>query len=243
MVTETHDRDKGAEDFMKSIIALLLCALLAVSTALAEPPFDDVPGSVFEIIPGDAPETPGDPGASESGEVFAIQVDGETVELAFDRSPLYSSAQGGMVQASYYAYGKDGVTLYELYVNFPESARPGMVITPEYEAMTNGNSSVSLVVSTDSQNQVYYFSSLSGGSVYPEGSDFSIALDDIAEGSGGATYSGRLSATLVALDLISGKAERTLVIPETPFRFTLGGKAAPGPVPASTPTPSDMRKV
>ena len=62
-------------------------------------------------------------------------------------------------------------------------------------------------------------------------------------GSGGATYSGRLSATLVALDLISGKAERTLVIPETPFRFTLGGKAAPGPVPASTPTPSDMRKV
>lgn len=224
---------------MKKIAALLLCALLALlpTLAMAELPLEEFFDSAPEEHSGDSgfPE--------ESGEGITIDVNGESVRLAFDASPMYSSAQGGMIQASYYAYGSDGVTLYELYLNFPETARAGMVITPEYEAMTNGNSSVSLIVSQDDQNMQYYFSSLADGTVYPDDSTFSIAIDGIETGVGGTTYSGRLSATLIALDIVSGQVADTLEIPETPFTFTMGGSGSPDAAPAPTPVPSDMRKV
>ena len=227
---------------MRKIIVLLICALLVMG---ALPTFAESSFNYF--YSGYSEERPEDPNPRDDtttgGEEFAIDVNGETVRLAFDASPLYSSAQGGMVQASYYAYGQDGVTLYELYINFPETARPGMVITPEYEAMINGNSSVSLIVSSGPLNQKYYFSSLADGAVYPEGSSFSIAIDDIADGNGVTAYSGRLSAKLILLDMVSGEAADALDIPETPFRFTLGGSSKSEHAPMSTAAPDDMRKV
>ena len=228
---------------MKRTVAIVLCALLMAlgAMALAESPF----GGLFDNLPGEpGSDTPprGDVDASDG---ITIAVDGETVRLAYDASPQYSSIQGGLVQASYYAYGADGKTLYELYITFPETARAGMVITPEYAAMTNEESSVVLIVSKDGL-ETYYFSSLLDGSVYPTGSGFSIAIDSIGDEGGMLSYAGTLSANLIALDMVSGEVAANLDIPATPFSFTVSGQLSaplPDDGPRATPQPEDMRKV
>ena len=223
---------------MKKIIAMLICAVLAIlpTLALCEESFDNP----FGIDPGEFPEVSQPP--ADSGESITLTIDGETVRLVYDASPQYSTVQDGVIQVSFYAYGSDNNTLYELYLSLPETVRPGMVITPEYAAMTNEESSVVLIVSQGSQ-EVYYFASLMDGSVYPTGSDFSITIDSITDADGGARYAGTLSASLVALDMASGDVTATLNIPETPFSFTLGGVHAPEGGPAATPIPDDLKKV
>ena len=191
---------------MKKLIAILL-ALLALTPALAEAPIEPLPTL-------DSHAT--------NGETIEIVIDGERVALDFDAAPQYSSVSDGLVQASFYKYSDDGARLWELYLIFPETAQPGMLITPDYAAVTGEESSVVLIASdTATEQETYYFASIMGDAVYPEGSDFSISLDDIDESGGSVTYSGRLSATLVALDMASGAVKDTLVIEETPFSFTL----------------------
>lgn len=227
---------------MKRTVAIVLCALLMAlgATALAEAPYD----GLFDNLPGEPGNSAPPRGDVEAADSITLTVDGETVQLAYDASPQYSSIQGGLVQASYYAYGADGKTLYELYLTFPESARAGMVITPEYAAMTNEESSMVLIVSKDSV-ETYYFSSLLDGSVYPAGSSFSIAIDSVGEESGMVSYAGTLSANLIALDMASGDVAATLAIPVTPFSFTVSGQlSSPLPsAPEATPKSEDLKKV
>lgn len=230
---------------MKKIVALLLCALLVALGAitLAESPFDNL----FDVLPG---EPGGDnPPRVEGGDGITLLVNGESVYLAYDASPQYSSIQGGNVQASYYAHGADGKALYELYLTFPETARAGMVITPEYASLTNEESSVVLIVSQGSEEK-YYFSSLLDGSVYPAGSGFTITIEGVSDEGGMVSYSGTLSASLVALDMASGDVADTLEIPDTPFHFTVTGQlssplpGAPSPgVPLPTDRADDLRRV
>jgi len=139
---------------MKKILAILLCAALAVmgAAALAENPFDDL----FGNLPGEPGNDTPPRGDIEAGDGITLEVDGESVHLAYDASPQYSSIQGGTVQASYYAYGADSKTLYELYITFPDTARAGMIITPEYASLTGEESSVVLIVSRDGV-ETYYF--------------------------------------------------------------------------------------
>ena len=198
-----------------------MCALLAIlgAMALAEAPF----GGLFDSLPGEPGSDTPPRGDGESADGIPLEINGESVQLAYDASPQYSSIQGGLVQASYYAYGADGKTLYELYITFPETARAGMVITPEYAAMTNEESSVVLIVSKDSL-ETYYFSSLLDGSVYPKGSGFTIAIDSVGDEDGMVSYAGTLSASLIALDMVSGEVAATLDIPSTPFSFTVSGQ-------------------
>ena len=227
---------------MKRTVAIVLCALLMAlaAMALAEAPLDDLFHNL-PIEPGNSAPPRGDVEASDG---ITLTVNGETVQLAYDASPQYSSIQGGLVQASYYAYGADGKTLYEMYLTFPETARAGMVITPEYAAMTNEESSMVLIVSRDSI-ETYYFSSLLDGSVYPAGSSFSIAIDSVGDEGGMVSYAGTLSANLIALDMASGEVAATLEIPATPFSFTISGQlSSPLPdAPEPTPMAEDLKKV
>ena len=227
---------------MKKILAILLCALLATLGAMtvAEAPFDDLFGALPGEPGNDAPPR-SDGNAADS---IPIQINGETVQLAYDATPQYSSIQGGIVQASYYAYGADGKTLYELYLTFPETARAGMVITPEYASMTNEESSVVLIVTADNV-ETYYFSSLLDGSVYPSGSGFTISIDSVSQDGGMVSYAGTLSASLIALDMASGGVADTLEIAATPFGFTVSGQlSSPLPdAPQATKEPDDMKKV
>ena len=227
---------------MKRTVAIVLCALLMAlaAMALAEAPLDDLFHNL-PIEPGNSAPPRGDVEASDA---ITLTVNGETVQLAYDASPQYSSIQGGLVQASYYAYGADGKTLYEMYLTFPETARAGMVITPEYAAMTNEESSMVLIVSRDSI-ETYYFSSLLDGSVYPAGSSFSIAIDSVGDKGGMVSYAGTLSANLIALDMASGEVAATLEIPATPFSFTISGQlSSPLPdAPEPTPMAEDLKKV
>ena len=229
---------------MKKLIALLVCALLALLPALAgaESPFDDIIGDIYDDFSDDRSGETEPRNDSGSDEAISLTVDGESVRLAFDPTPQYSSIQGGLVQASYYAYGADGVTLYELYIIFPDTARAGMVITPEYAAMTGEESSVVLIVSGKGEER-YYSASLMDGNVYPVGSSFKIAIEDIDDRASGTTFSGTISATLVAVDIASGEAAATLSIPETPFGFTIGGSQERHDSPTLADTPSDLKKV
>ena len=218
---------------MRKLIALICAALLALSSfALAEPPLEALPNS--------------DGRSAASGDAFVITLDGETLSLDYDTSEEYSKIESGQVTASYYRYSDDGKTLAELFITFPESTQPGMVISPDYSALTNEESSVVLIVSdSETRKEEYYFSSLMGGTPYPEGSDYQISLDSITEVDGATTFVGRLSAKLIALDMASGEVMDTLVIDETPFRFTLGGGSVDRPEAESKPTPmpDDMKKV
>ena len=219
---------------MKRILSMLLCLLLAALPAMAE-----MPEATPEPFSGDF--APRDGGSQD--ETLTVEVNGENVRLIYDNSPMYSSVQGGLVQASYYAYGADGDTMYLMYIIFPETAGAGMVISPEYAAVTGEECSVVFIVSTSTREQ-YYFSSVAEGLVYPNDSDFSIAIASVEEGASGTTYAGKLSAKLVCLELSSGDGQSTLDIPETPFRFTIGGGSqAPQAEPGTTPVPEDMRKV
>lgn len=227
---------------MKKIMAILLCALLAFPGAmgLAENPF----GDLFDNLPGEpGSDNPprGDIGAADS---ITLQINGEEVRLAYDASPQYSSIQGGTVQASYYAYGADGKTLYELYITFPDTARAGMVITPEYASLTSEESSVVLISSLDGL-ETYYFSSVLDGSVYPQGSGFTLTIDSVSDEDGAVRYAGTLSASLIALDMASGETAATLDIPSTPFSFTVTGRPS-SPIPDGpepTNAPEDLKKV
>lgn len=222
---------------MKRILSILLCALLAIIPALAEAPgaFPNAGGDLFS---GEyAPREDG-----PAGEALTLEVNGESVTLMFDNSSIYSSVQNGLVQASYSAYGSDGETLYVLYMIFPDTAKPGMVITPEYSVLTGGDSSVVLIISNREREQ-YYFSSAMAGTLYPTDSTFSIALDSVESAADGTTYAGRLSATLISLDMVSGSEEARLTIPDTAFSFTIIGHVDPNYGPGASPVPGDMRKV
>ena len=227
---------------MKKTVAILLCALLATLSAisLADNPY----GDLFDLLPGEPGiETP-PRGDGETTDGITLQVNGESVRLAYDPSPQYSSIRGGIVQASYYAYGQDGKALYELYISFPDTSRAGMVITPEYASMINAESSVVLIVSQDNLEK-YYFSSLLDGNVYPAGSGFSISIDEVVEGIGAVSYSGTLSASLIALDMSSGEVADALEIAPVPFRFTVNGDIPDIGLdaPQATYAPDDLRRV
>lgn len=227
---------------MKKTVAILLCALLATLCAfsLAESPFS----GLFDVLPGEPGiETPPRDNP-ESADAIVLEINGESVRLAYDPSPQYSSIQGGIVQASYYAYGPDGKALYELYITFPETARAGMIITPEYALMTSEQSSVVLIESRDGVEK-YFFSSLLDGRVYPEGSGFTIGIDSVTESNGSVSYTGTLSASLIALDMASGEVADRLEIPATPFGFTVSGQlSSPLPdAPLPKSEPEDLKKV
>ena len=96
---------------MKRVIGALLCACILAWT--------------FAAAEGVLPEGKGDS--------IVLELDGQSVSLAFDRSDAYSSVVDGNVQASFFAYrGAAGQDLYEVYMIFPEDVHPGDVITPEY---------------------------------------------------------------------------------------------------------------
>ena len=149
---------------MKKLLAMLFCAVFAIQPACAlsestsEPPISNPFEDRLEDVPPQ-PQTAAD-------EAIALEIDGESILLAFDSSPEYSSMAGGLVQASFYAYGSDDDTMYELYIIFPETVQAGMIITPDYASLTNEESSVVVIISIQREVQ-YYFSSQMDGGVYP----------------------------------------------------------------------------
>lgn len=218
----------------RALIALtmLMAALLALS-ALAE----GMPG--FEFIDPFEDRDGAEPQAEAGNNGIQLDIGGKRLTLDFDPSPEYSSIQNGLVQASFYAYGDDSATLYELYLVFPETVQSGMVISPDYAALTGEECSVALILS-ENDEETYYYSGLMDGVVYPGGSDFDITFDAISEN----RYSGTLTATLIALDLASGTVKDTLNITSAPFSFTLDGdSSARHTEPLPTPEPKDLRKV
>ena len=208
---------------MKKLLALLAClTLMTGALAAALPEYE-----------GEAPEG------------IEISFQGEALYLEFDDSPDYTTVANGMIQASFFTYGENEETLYELYLTFPEGVEAGDLVSPRY-AVEHGadDCSVALIFSTE-EDEDYYLASQLGGEAYPAGSDYSLRFDDITETEDGWLYTGVLTATLVAGDLYTGETGERTVIEDAAFSFTMPGSNAPA-IPRETPKvtlPPDMYKV
>ena len=205
---------------MKRVIGALLCAFVLLCTfALSE----------------------GSPGDSVNDSIV-LQLDGQSVSLEFDRSEAYSSIVDGNVQASFFAYrGTAGQDLYEVYMIFPEDVHPGDVITPEY-AMQNAPESSVVLITTIDKVESYYFAGQVDGAAFPGGSGYGITIDSITDGAAGTTYAGRLTATLVGMDMDIGMGLGNIDIVDAPFSFTMPsanrkttGENPFNPAPSDTP--------
>ena len=227
---------------MKKLWIILLLTLALSIPALAE----SAPEKTTPEPTNGPADTLSPRAKAPSDSAITLDLDGERIELPFDDSPQYSSVDNGVVQASFYAYSPDGSLLYELYIVFPESVRPGDVVTPQYALQTSEETSVVLIVSdVKSEQELYYMAGIMGGSPYPERSDFSISIQGVEPAQGGTAYSGSLSAELVALDISSGSVIDALSISDAAFSFTIGGAPQERHTAEPLPTalPSDMRKV
>ena len=202
---------------MRKTLALLLCALLTIPCALAS-----------------------DGRAPQAAEGISITIDGEQLFLDFDVSPEYTTVEDGLVTASFYTYGPDEASLYELYLSFPLDVQPGDVVNAQY-AMTHNapDCSVAYIYSTEDEEN-YYLAGQLGNEIYPEGSEYAIAFDTVDAGESGTLYTGTLNATLVMVDLYSGKSGEVVSFQDAAFTFTLtSGPAIPRAT--SKPTlPPDM---
>lgn len=204
---------------MKRTLALLLClCLLAMGAALSE-------GGTAE-------------------DSVQLTLDGQPLTLRFDRSDAYSSVMNGNVQASFFAYTNGEENLYELYMVFPESVRTGDAVTPAYAAQSGSESSVVLII-TDNQDEAYYFAGQIDTGAYPEGSDYNIRFDAVADAGNGTRYEGRLSATLVGMEMSTGAILGNIQITDAPFSFTMPAAnhraiaEPPDPTPDQEPNPFD----
>ena len=180
---------------MKRIFSMLLClCLLAAGAALSE--------------------------SWGVGDGIDLTLDGQPVRLSFDRSEAYSSVMNGNVQASFFAYANGDKTIYELYMVFPESVRGGDSVTPESAIQGAHESSVVLII-TDNQDEAYYFAGQIDTGAYPEGSSYNIHFDTVADAADGTRYEGRLTATLVGMEMSSGTILGNIQITDAPFSFTM----------------------
>ncbi len=203
---------------MKRMLAMLLClCLLALGAALSE---------------------------GAAGDGIVLTLDGQPMHLSFDRSDAYSSVMNGNVQASFFAYANGDQTIYELYMVFPENVRGGDEVTPAYAMQGAMESSVVLII-TDNQDETYYFAGQIDTGAYPEGSDYNIHFDTVADTAGGTRYEGRLSATMVGMEMSSGALLGSLQISDAPFSFTMPAENrrtvtdAPEATPDQSPNPFD----
>lgn len=202
---------------MKKLLALLLCALLLMPAALAA-----------------------DSRAQDNSEGIEIVLFGERIFLDFDSSPEYTTVEDGMITASFYTYGPDEASLYELYLSFPETVQAGDVISPSYAIQNDApDCSVSLIYSTEETEQ-YYIAGQLGEIVYPDGSDYAIRFDDVARGDTGIVFSGVLNAVLVLVDLNSGLSGDVVKLEDAHFTFTLSTGPAIPRATAKPVLPPDM---
>lgn len=169
-----------------------------------------------------------------------IEWNGRAIRLSFDTSGSYSAVVDGSVQACFYAYDTvDAGVMYELYLVFPESVKPGDVITPDYARQYAPECSVMFVVSTQ-QSEVYYFAAQVENGHFPEGSDYAIRIAEVTKVDGGVRYAGRLSATLTGIDTGSnGSYQASVKLTDAPFSFTMpeANRRTIGDTPTPAPTP------
>ncbi|NLF28612.1 MAG: hypothetical protein GX592_12005, partial [Clostridiales bacterium] len=187
-------------------------------------------------------------GVPESDTDLSIQIEleGKTHILSYDSSPEYSNVKDGMVQASFYEYDSPENTLYELYLVFPEDVGTDTTVDPKYAIDNSRECSVMMIVSDD-DTETYYISGIMDGRAYPDGSDFSIHFEFVTGFGSGASYSGTLSATLIAKDINSGANVGSMRIDSAPFSFASDGASVPHgddnrETPLPTSRPSDLRK-
>ena len=173
-------------------------------------------------------------------EAIDLQIGGRDLSLAFDPSVEYSGVSNGGVQASFYAYVNNEEELYELTLNFPEGVGTGDTVDAGYARSAGAECSVVLIYSTN-RDVGYYMAGVSEGTAFPEGSGFEIHFDDVTGVDGGTRYTGRVSATLVGMNLDSGMSLRSIELADVPFGFTMpdANRNLPGETPADTPDPDD----
>lgn len=192
-------------------------------------------------------------GARES---IKIEAEGRSLTLDFDPSEEYSMVSGGLARASFYTYADQSSRLYEVTLIFPADVRSGDVIDTQYALASNPECSVVAVFTRDAA-VTYYFAGVMDGTAYPDNASFAITFDEVTDAESGRTYTGRLTASLVGMDIYSDSGLQHYRIDAAPFSFTMpaanhisadddldgynpfdaepGGEGAAMPAPSPTP--------
>ena len=207
------------------------------------------------------PEPALPPVTGSSGSLTAT-INGESLRLNFDPSPVFSSVSNGMVQAAFYTYGDVSGNLCEFYLNFPATVRSGDAVTPDTAMQKDQDCSVMLLISNANEDH-YYIASQLQNEVFPETSSYTIQFDQVEAGAEATTYSGTVTARMVSYNVATGKVGDSVSIEGASFNFTLSNTPVdtdPGDIPDgdsghdfndfppiepfATPTlPPDYRKV
>lgn len=149
-----------------------------------------------------------------------LNVEGRELTLAFDPSEEYSVVSDGLARASFYTYASQPDRLYELTLLFPADVRSGDVIDTAYALAGSPECSV-VAIFTNAAEVNYYFAGVVDGTAYPDESSFAITFDTVTGEGGDRTYTGRITASLVGMDMYSDSDLKYYQIADAPFSFTM----------------------
>lgn len=228
---------------MKKLLIALLCAALGLTaSAWAE----SAPSPVFPTPAPDASESPApgfqmpapDASPSQAGGSLRASLNGEPLTLDFDADPLYSTYEGGYVQASFYAYGEADL-LYELYVVFPSTVSSGDVIASETAARSGDDQSGLMLFVSDSNSEACSVATQHIGGAFPEGSAYELRFDRVTADGSLYSFTGSLKATLVRVDEQYHSLSETDTLTAS-FTFTMNlGDASATPAPDGENPPEE----
>lgn len=157
------------------------------------------------------------PAVLAASDSIEIEVNGRQLNLMFDPSEQFSNVSGGSVQASFYSYLDDSNDLYELYLIFPYDVQSGTTINPEYARQNALETSVVMIVTTQSGAN-YYFA---GQAESTDGTDYAMTFETVTDSDAGRTYSGTLSASMIGMAADTDTEIGPLYIQGARFSFTM----------------------
>lgn len=211
-------------------LGVMLFAPGGQAASLPDLPFDF---SEFPFVQPDVPE------AQTPAEAIEVTLEGQTLTLPFDATPEFSYAGNGMVQASFFGYDASGLTMYELYLIFPETVRSQSTFTQQDAIASGLNECCTAILITAAQREDLYLAGHYNGAAYPAGTGYTLFFESVTDVSGGRQFTGTLTATLSGEDISGNTISQKITLDHAPFSFTLPNAGSENPsVPQNTPQPT-----
>lgn len=200
------------------------------ATSLPDLPFDF---SEFPFVQPDESEF------SAVSEGIEVTLEGQVLTLPFDATPEFSHISNGIVQASFFGYDASGLTMYELYLIFPETVKSQSTFTQQDAIASGLDDCCTAVLITATQREDLYVAGHYNGAAYPSGTSYTLSFESVTDVSGGRQFTGTLTATLSGEDINGNTIPQKITLDHTPFSFTLPNTGSENPsAPQNTPQPT-----
>lgn len=164
----------------------------------------------------------------------------EELLLAFDPGADYSYLRDGYIQGCFFAFDAAEEYYLELYMLLPEKIQAGDVLTPESSHAAGASSCcISLFEVDENNNEQSWFAGQILGSPYPDGTSFSITIEQADYTAESVSVRGSIEASLCMLENDHPSAE--MLNMKTSFSFVLPLGNAPAA--QETPAPKSENKL